>query len=86
MPLISQFFGIKIFMYWNEHMPPHFHAVYNENTILVDIENGSVIKGLFPFKQLKLVLAWCEIHKDELMKNWQSAKENKNIDKIDPLQ
>lgn len=55
MPLISEFFGIKIYMYWKEHFPPHFHAEYNEYKILVDINKGVVIKGSFPFKQLKLV-------------------------------
>jgi hypothetical protein len=85
MPIISEFYGIKIYMYWNEHMPPHFHAEYNEFTIVVDFINGVVIKGLFPGKQLKLVLAWGEIHKDELMLNWENSKKNTNINRIEPL-
>ena len=67
MPVISEFYGIKILMYWNDHLPPHFHAEYGNQKILVDIVNGAVIKGVFPFKQVKLVLAWCEIHQDELL-------------------
>ena len=69
MPVISEFYGIKILMFWNEHMPPHFHAEYNDFKILADIKKGTVIKGIFPFKQLKIILAWCEIHKEELLQN-----------------
>ncbi|KAB2951164.1 DUF4160 domain-containing protein [Heliorestis acidaminivorans] len=85
MPVISEFYGIKILMYWNDHMPAHFHAEYGGHKILVDIKNGSVIKGVFPSKQLKLVLAWCEIHRDELMKNWENAIKHMSIEKIAPL-
>jgi len=85
MPLISEFYGIKIYMYWKEHMPPHFHAEYAGSTILVDIVNGTVLKGAFPFGQLKLVLAWCELHNDELMANWKSAMEHGEIARIEPL-
>jgi hypothetical protein len=84
-PIISEFYGIKILMYWNDHLPPHFHAEYGENKILVDINNGVVIKGIFPLKQLKLVLAWCEIHKDELLENWEKGKEHLEFNKINPL-
>ncbi|HEX7714523.1 MAG TPA: DUF4160 domain-containing protein [Bacillota bacterium] len=77
--------GIKILMLWNEHMPPHFHAEYGDKKILVDIEKGIVIKGVFPFKQLKLVLAWCEIHREELMNNWENALKNEQLYRINPL-
>jgi hypothetical protein len=86
MPLVSEFFGIKIYMYWNEHVPPHFHAEYGDHSILVDIENSVILKGTFPGRQLKLVLAWCELHKDELLKNWKSAKNHGSIERIEPLQ
>ena len=85
MPLVSDFFGIKIYMYWKKHFPPHFHAEYNEYKVLVDIDEGAVIKGRFPFKQLKLVLAWCELHKKELLKNWESALKHGEIMRIEPL-
>jgi hypothetical protein len=85
LPIISQFFGIKITMYWEDHVPPHFHAEYGEHKIIVDILNGTTIKGVFPFKQLKLVLAWCEIHRDELMSNWEYSQEYKELMKINPL-
>lgn len=72
-------------MYYEDHIPPHFHAEYNGNKVLIDIENVTVLKGIFPFKQLKLVLAWCEIHKEELLKNWKLAQEYEKINKIEPL-
>jgi len=85
MPLISEFFGISIFMYWNEHVPPHFHASYAEYEILVDIRDAVVLKGAFPAKQLKLVLAWCELREAELLENWDRAKEMQEMLHIDPL-
>ncbi len=85
MPIVSQFFGIKIYMYWDDHFPEHFHAEYGEFKVIVSIKESAVIKGALPVKQLKLVLAWCEIHKDELMKNWNHAIKNEEISKIDPL-
>ena len=81
-----EFFGIKIYMYWKEHFPPHFHAQYNEFQVLIDINESVVIKGNFPFKQLKLVLAWSELHKIELLKNWKLAQEHSEIIRIAPLQ
>lgn len=72
-------------MYYEDHIPPHFHAEYNGNKVLIDIENATVLKGIFPFKQLKLVLAWCEIHKEELLKNWKLAQEYEKVNKIEPL-
>lgn len=84
-PLVSEFFGIKIYMYWEEHFPEHFHAEYGKLKALVSIRNAAVIKGALPAKQLKLVLAWCEIHRDELLENWNSAREHGKISKIDPL-
>jgi len=85
MPVISEFFGIKIYMFWNEHFPEHFHAEYGNEKALISIKEASVIKGALPTKQLKLVLAWCEIHRDELMKNWESARAHGQISKIEPL-
>ena len=85
MPIISEFFGIKIYMYWDEHIPPHFHAEYGSYKILVSIQESVVIKGAMPSKQLKLILAWCELHQDELMNNWGFALKHGEIKKIDPL-
>lgn len=85
MPIISEFFGIKILMYWAEHFPEHFHAQYGEYEAVISIQETAVIKGELPVRQLKLVLAWAEIHKDELMQNWSAAKDHGRISKIEPL-
>lgn len=85
MPLVSEFFGIKIYMYWADHFPMHFHAEYGSSKALISIQEAAVIKGVLPAKQLKLVLAWCEIHKDELIQNWNSSLNQGEIAKIGPL-
>lgn len=85
MPTISEFFGIKIVMYWKDHLPPHFHAIYGEFEALVDIENAVVIAGFLPSSKLKLVLAWAVIHKDELLRNWEKARKGEPLEKIEPL-
>ena len=85
MPLISLFFGIRITMYYDDHNPPHFHAENAGHRALVDIVEGCVIRGSLPARQLKLVLAWAELHKDELMQNWELAVDGEELVKIDPL-
>lgn len=85
MPEISLFRGIRITMYYSDHNPPHFHAEYAGNKCLVDVLSGCVIRGALPARQLKLVLAWNELHKDELMQNWELAKKSERLNKIDPL-
>lgn len=84
-PIISEFFGIKIYMSWDDHFPEHFHAEYGNLKALVSIRDAIVIKGVLPVRQLKLVLAWCEIHREELLKNWKSAQAHGEISKIEPL-
>jgi hypothetical protein len=86
MPLVSEFFGIRIYMYWNDHMPPHFHAEYGGAVALIDIENAVVVRGMLPFRQLKLVLAWCELHEEELMQNWEAARQHEEIRPVEPLE
>jgi hypothetical protein len=85
MPEIALFYGIKVNMYYDEHNPPHFHAEYNENKALIDIIEARVIKGSLPSRQLKLILAWCVIHQDELMQNWELSKLGLPLNKINPL-
>ena len=85
MPEICIFFGIRITINYNDHVPPHFQAEYNGNKALVDIINGRVIKGGVPKRQLKLVLAWAELHKDELMQDWELARDHQPLYRIAPL-
>lgn len=85
MPEIALFLGIRITMYYEDHNPPHFHAEYAGKTALVDIQEGCVVRGSLPARQLKFVLAWAELHKDELMQNWELAREGKPLSCIAPL-
>ena len=66
-------------------MPPHFHAKYGSTEALVDINNSCVLKGALPSNKLKLVLAWSELHKEELKSNWEKAKNKQLPQKITPL-
>ena len=68
-----------------DHAPPHFHAIYSEYEITVEIDSG-VINGRFPRRALRLVLEWLELHKDELLENWQLVEEKKPLKQIAPLE
>lgn len=85
MPVVSEFEGIEICFYFDDHFPPHFHAKYNDYEALVDIENSCVLKGSLPSNKLKLVLAWTELHKKELSRNWEMSKNMQLPKKIKPL-
>ena len=84
MPEISLFLGIKITMNWKEHNPPHFHVEYAGYRATVRILDAQVDRGFLPARQLKLVLAWCELHRDELMQNWELSRRQLPLNKIDP--
>ena len=84
MPQISKFYGIIILMYFRDHLPPHFHAIYNEYEITVNIEDGEV-NGTMPARALKLVLEWWEINKNELGECWSRAQSGIPLGKIAPL-
>ena len=85
MPIISAFFGLRITMYYDDHMPPHFHVNYGSDKALVNIEEERIERGALPAKQLKLILAWTVIHHAELMENWELAKNHMPLKTIDPL-
>ena len=85
MPEISLFYGIRITMYYDEHNPPHFHASYANENALIDIRKGCAFRGKLPGKQLKYVIAWAAIHEDERMQNWELARDDKPLNRINPL-
>ncbi len=85
MPTISMFLGIIIRMFnTNEHNPPHFHAYYQGCEAVFDMD-GEIIDGDFPKRQTKFVAAWAELHRDELLANWELAQDNQPLYKIEPL-
>lgn len=85
MPEISRFLGIVIAMFYNEHGVPHFHAVYGEHEISVEIES-LVIYGTFPPRAQRLVLEWAALHKAELLENWQKARAGQPLSPVAPLE
>lgn len=85
MPTISTFRGIKISMYWADHMPPHFHATYGSEEILVSIRDLEVLEGNFPGKQLKMVLGWAAMRQEQLLENWELAVQKQELFAIEPL-
>lgn len=85
MPTISMFRGIKIFINWRDHQPPHFHAAYGGDEVIVSIGDIEVLEGSMPNKQLKMVLGWAAFHQDELMENWELAERKQELFAIEPL-
>ncbi len=85
MPEISRFLGIIIFMNWNDHPLPHFHACYGEHEITVEIATG-IVRGEFPKRALRAVLDWLDEHKEELLDNWRLAEQRKPLHAIAPLE
>ena len=85
MPEISRFLGIVIFMNFNEHNPPHFHARYADYEITIEINSG-IVEGKFPKRALNIVLEWYELHKDELMEDWNLLQTTGEFKKIQPLE
>jgi len=85
MPEISRFFGIIIRMYFDDHAPPHFHAIYGEDEALVSIEPISVLRGDLPYRAISMVIEWAALHQRELADNWQRLHSDQSPRKIRPL-
>lgn len=85
MPEICRFLGIVIAMYYNDHIPPHFHAMYSGQRAAFSIEDLKIIEGKLPQRIISLVLEWAFLHREELMQNWQRAERRDQLEKIEPL-
>ena len=85
MPEISRFFGIVIHIYYDDHAPPHFHAEYAGNEVLIRIDDLSVLRGHLHPRAFGLVMEWATLHQDELRKAWDDAKRRIKPSKIAPL-
>lgn len=85
MPEISRFYGIIIYMFFNDHNPPHFHAKYGDYQILVNINNLSVLSGKFPSRVLGLTIEWASLHQKELKSIWEKMREGQPAGKVKPL-
>jgi hypothetical protein len=85
MPELCRFFGIIIRMYYNDHDPPHFHAVYGDDEALIGIETLSIIRGELPRRGLAMVLEWAVLHREELRRDWELARSGRTPVPIPPL-
>lgn len=85
MPEISRFYGIIITMYYNDHNPPHFHARYGDDVVLISIEDLEIIEGKFPSRASNMVLEWAKQNKSKLQENWDNIRNEKPVFRINPL-
>lgn len=86
MPTICRFYGMVIQMYYDDHNPPHFHAIYGDNKAVIAIADFAMLEGDLPPKAVGLVMEWARAHKDELFKEWNLARDKKTLFPIDPLE
>jgi hypothetical protein len=84
-PTISRFYGIVIAMYFDDHGFPHFHARHAGASAKIRFDQIGVIESDLEVRQLRLVLAWAELHRDELLENWRRARGGETLLEIEPL-
>jgi hypothetical protein len=88
MAVISMFYGIIISLYFmdrDKHKQPHLHAQYQEHEAILAIPDGKLLAGRLPANKMKLVQAWMEIHREDLLADWELAVHGEAIFKIEPL-
>ena len=87
MPTLSMFFGLIVEMYYapKEHNPPHIHVRYQNDKAVINIETGMIMGGSLSARHLRLVQAWVEIHREELLANWDLCMSGKEPFRIKPL-
>lgn len=85
MPEVCRFYGIIIALYYNEHNPPHFHAKYGEFQAEIDIRTLQILNGELPKRAKTLVLEWADEHREELMLDWELARQQATLKAIEPL-
>jgi hypothetical protein len=86
MPTISEFFGILIRMYYDDHNPPHFHAYYGDHEAIIAIQSLEVLEGSLPKRAKALAIEWALDHRAELMEDWLLAEKHYPLNKIEPLE
>lgn len=86
MPEISRFFGISIKMFYGDHAPPHFHAVYGEHKARIDVHTLVIIGGYLPPRVLGMVVEWASQHRDELLDLWERAVSRQPLYRVEPLE
>ncbi len=84
MPTISRFYGIVVFMNYNDHESPHFHARYQDGEVTVEIETG-LVRGVMSKRALRMIFEWSDSHREDLLDNWNRARERRPLNQISPL-
>lgn len=85
MPCVSEFYGIVIYLYYNDHNPPHFHAEHAGNEAVIGIETLGILMGELPRRASAMVLEWASLHRDELREDWDRARQGLPLLPIPPL-
>jgi hypothetical protein len=85
MPEICRFLGIVIYMLYDDHPPPHFHAEYGEYRVTVEIHTG-IVEGRFPRRALTALMEWHVLQKERLLEDWKLAENHEPLKKIPPLE
>jgi hypothetical protein len=86
MPEISRFFGVIIRMYFDDHPPPHFHAIYGGREMQVSIDPIVILEGDLPRRAVSMVIEWAALHQRELMENWERLQNERPTTRIEPLE
>ncbi len=86
MPRIGEFYGILIYMYYRDHLPPHIHALYAGREAKVEIVGGDVMDGELPRGARRLVKRWVRAHRGELLDNWERARTGRDLTPIVPME
>ena len=85
MPEICRFYGIVIQIYYGDHAPGHFHAIYGEYIAKIAIDSRQIIEGSMPPRALSLVREWAQLHQEELLEAFDRAASFRPPGKIAPL-
>ncbi len=86
MPRICEFFGVVIYMYYNDHHPAHFHAEYAEHEALFTIDTLEILEGELPRRPRAFVVEWASLHREALRANWERARQGLPLQAIEPLE
>jgi hypothetical protein len=86
MPELCRFFGIVIRMYYDDHPPPHFHAIYGGDEAQMSIDPVAILNGDLPRRAISMIIEWTALHQHELLENWDRLRNNQPVRKIEPLE
>jgi hypothetical protein len=86
MPEICRFYGVIIRMFFDDHAPPHFHAVYGDAQAEISIQPIQLLKGGLPPRAMSMVIEWAAMHQPELLENWRRLHANEAVQKVAPLE